>query len=269
MTSVPRIFDRVLAGVKGQALAAGGLKARLVPWALASGQSYMRAKTMGRGASVVQTLRYGIAKLLVLQKIPPALGLDRVRFLCSGSAPLHVNTAMTFLAMGIPIMQGYGLTETSPVISVNRLSANEYGTVGRPIDGVDVKIAADGEVLVRGRNVMLGYYHDEAATAVAIEDGWLHTGDIGEIDTQGFLRITDRKNEIFKTDTGKWISPARVEANLKRSLHIAQAMVLGSGRPYPMALICPNWQLLRHALPDCPPAPRPRNSRRATTCARS
>jgi long-chain acyl-CoA synthetase len=253
MTSVPRIFDRVLGGVKGQALAAGGLKGRLVPWALEVGREYMRTATLSESApSAWATLQYGVAKAVVLRKIPLALGLDRVKFLTSGSAPLHIDTAMTFLAMGIPIMQGYGLTETSPVISVSRLSANEYGAVGRPITGVDVAIAPDGEVLVRGRNVMLGYYRDAEATAAALHDGWLHTGDVGEIDGAGFLRITDRKNEIFKTDTGKWVSPARVEANIKRSIFIAQALVVGNGRPYPLALICPNWKLVRLELPELP-----------------
>jgi long-chain acyl-CoA synthetase len=253
MTSVPRIFDRVLGGVKGQALAAGGLKGRLVPWALEVGREYMRTATLSNSApSTRARLQYAVAKAIVLRKIPLALGLDRVKFLTSGSAPLHIDTAMTFLAMGIPIMQGYGLTETSPVISVSRLSANEYGAVGRPITGVDVAIAQDGEVLVRGRNVMLGYYRDAEATAAALRDGWLRTGDVGEIDGAGFLRITDRKNEIFKTDTGKWVSPARVEANIKRSIFIAQALVVGNGRPYPLALICPNWKLVRLELPQLP-----------------
>jgi long-chain acyl-CoA synthetase len=250
MTSVPRIFDRVLAGIKGQALGAGGLRARLIPWALEVGREHARAIALHAAKPPpLQTMKYGIAKLAVLQRIPHALGLDRVKFLTSGSAPLHVDTAMTFLAMGIPIMQGYGLTETSPVTSVSRLSANEYGAVGLPISGVDVKIAEDGEVLVRGRNVMQGYYRDAEATSAALRDGWLHTGDIGEIDAKGFLRITDRKNEIFKTDTGKWIAPARIEANIKRSIYVAQALVLGNGRPYPIALICPNWTLVRLELP--------------------
>jgi long-chain acyl-CoA synthetase len=258
MTSVPRIFDRVLGGVKGQALAAGGLKARLVPWALEAGREYMRTTVLSKSAPTLwMTLQYAVAKAVVLRKIAPALGLDRVKFLTSGSAPLHIDTAMTFLAMGIPIMQGYGLTETSPVTSVSRLSANEYGAVGRPITGVQVAVAQDGEVLVRGRNVMQGYYRDGEATAAALREGWLHTGDVGEIDDAGFLRITDRKNEIFKTDTGKWISPARIEANIKRSIYVAQALVVGSGRPYPIALICPNWTLVRVELPQLPAGATP------------
>ncbi len=252
MTAVPRIFDRVLAGVEGQALEAGGLKRRLVPWALVVGREYARATALGGGASAVRNLQYRIANFLVLRKVRRALGLERMQFLSSGSAPLHTDTAMTFLAIGVPIMQGYGLTETSPVTSVSRLSANEYGAVGRPITGVDVRIGADGEVLVRGRNVMQGYYRDSEATAIAVEGGWLHTGDVGEIDASGFLRITDRKGEIFKTDNGKWIAPARLEANIKRSIFVAQAMVTGHGRPFPIALICPHWTLVRLELPNVP-----------------
>ncbi len=252
MTAVPRIFDRILAGVKGQAMHARGLQGRLVPWALDAAREYMRAKTFGRSAPLWLALRYALAKPLVLSKIRRALGLDRVRFLTSGSAPLHVDTAMTLLGLGVPVMQGYGLTETSPVTSVSRLSANEYGAVGRPISGVDVRTAEDGEILVRGRNVMQGYYRDPAATAESIEDGWLHTGDVGEIDAAGFLRITDRKGEIFKTSTGKWIAPSRIEANIKRSIFVAQVMVTGKGRSHPIALVCPNWTLLRLELPNLP-----------------
>ena len=256
MTSVPRIFDRVLAGIKTSALGAGGLQAKLVPWALAVGRRYMRAVVMEKRSAPWLAVQYAIARRLVLSKIRARLGLDRVRFLTSGSAPLHTDTAMTFLALGIPIMQGYGLTETSPVISVSRLSANRYGAVGQPITGVEVRIAADGEVLVRGRNVMRGYYRDAEATAAALHDGWLHTGDIGEMD-DGYLRITDRKNEIFKTATGKWVAPARIEASIKRSAIVAQAMVTGWGRDYPIALICPNWALLRLSMPGLPPEATP------------
>ncbi len=256
MTSVPRIFDRVLAGVSGKAMKAGGLQGKLVPWALAVGRAYARAKTFGGGVSPALALRYAIANRLVLRKVRAALGLDRMQFFVSGSAALHVDTAMTFLGFGVPIMQGYGLTETSPVITVSRLSANEYGASGKPIPGVEVRIAGDGEILTRGRHVMRGYYRDPEATAAAIVDGWLHTGDVGEIDALGFLRITDRKREVFKTDTGKWISPARIEAAIKRSVFVAQAMVVGNGRPHPAALVCPNWDLLRIELSlplDAPP----------------
>jgi long-chain acyl-CoA synthetase len=248
MTSVPRIFDRVLAGVRGSAMKAGGLQARLVPWALAAGREYMKAKVLGGGANPVLSMHYALAKKLVLQKVRHGLGLDRMQFFCSGSAALHIDTAMTFLAMGIPILQGYGLTETSPVITTSPLSANSWGAVGRPIGGAEVRIAADGEILTRGRQVMQGYFRDSEATAAVIQDGWLHTGDIGELDKDGFLRITDRKREVFKTDTGKWIAPSRIEAAIKRSPYVATAMVIGSNRPHPAALIVPNWDLVRMEL---------------------
>ncbi len=256
MTSVPRIFDRVLAGVRGAALKAGGLQARMVPWALAAGREYMKAKIMGAGPSPMLSLHYALASRLVLKKVRDKLGLDRMQFFCSGSAALHIDVAMTFLAIGVPILQGYGLTETSPVTSTSQLSANEWGAVGRAIAGVDIKIAEDGEILVRGRQVMQGYYRDEKATAEVLQDGWLHTGDIGELDSKGYLRITDRKREVFKTDTGKWIAPSRVEAAIKRSPFVGTAMVVGANRPHPAALIVPNWDMVRIelALPkEAPP----------------
>jgi long-chain acyl-CoA synthetase len=248
MTAVPRIFDRVISAVTATALQHGGLQAKLVPWALRAGREYMTAKTFRRGRSFGLWLRYRIAKPLVLSKIRKRLGLDRLAFFTSGSAALHNDTAMTFLGMGLPIMQGYGLTETSPVTTVSRFSANTYGAVGKPIPGVEVKIAPDGEVFTRGRHVMKGYYRDDASTAAAIEDGWLHTGDVGEIDKRGFLYITDRKRELFKTAGGKFIAPARVEAAIKRSIYVTQAMVIGDGRPHPAAIVNANWDLVRGAL---------------------
>ncbi|MBV8149659.1 MAG: long-chain fatty acid--CoA ligase [Candidatus Eremiobacteraeota bacterium] len=245
MTSVPRIFDRVLAGVRGQAMKHGGAQRKLVPWALSIGRRYAHAKIFGSGPALRLVLEYQVAYALVLKKIRRRLGLDQMRLMCSGSAALHVDTAMTFLGLGIAIMQGYGMTETSPVITASRPADNEYGAVGRPICGVEVRIATDGEILTRGRHVMHGYYRDPQATAAVMEDGWLRTGDVGELDPRGFLRITDRKREVFKTDTGKWIAPARVEAAIKRSVYVAQAMVVGNGRPYPVALICPNWDVVR------------------------
>jgi long-chain acyl-CoA synthetase len=245
MSAVPRIFDRVLAGVTGKAMQHGGLQAKLVPWALRVGQRYARAIALGNGASPWLSAQYALAKKLVLDKIRAALGLDRIKGITSGSAALHDDVAMTFLGLGVPITQGYGLTETSPVLTVNRLSSNRYGTVGPGIAGTELKIAADGEVLARGRQVMQGYYKDSEATAAAIVDGWFHTGDIGELDGQGYLRITDRKKEVFKTSTGKFVSPARVESAIKRSVFISQAMVVGDGRPFPIAVICPNWDLVR------------------------
>ncbi|HUZ49817.1 MAG TPA: long-chain fatty acid--CoA ligase [Candidatus Dormibacteraeota bacterium] len=245
MTAVPRIFDRVLAGVTGQAMKHGGLQAKLVPWALGVGRDYMFAKTQGSSPNAWLAAQYALAKRLVLDKVRAGLGLGRMEYFLSGSAALHIDIAMTFLGLGVPILQGYGLTETSPVITTSRLTLNKYGSVGSVIPGVEVTIAEDGEILARGRNIMRGYFNDSEATSEAITDGWLHTGDVGEIDPSGFLRITDRKKEVFKTATGKYISPARVESAIKRSVFVAQAMVVGDGRPHPAALVCPNWDLVR------------------------
>ncbi len=245
MTAVPRIFDRMLHGVTGNAMKHGGLQAKLVPWALRAGRDYMAAKTFGDGPTAMQSMQYAIAKRLVLDKVRKLLGLENLEFFTSGSAALHTDVAMTYLGLGLPIMQGYGLTESSPVITVSCVSANEYGAVGKAIPGVELSIAPDGEVMARGRNIMHGYYHDPDATAATVEDGWLHTGDIGEVDANGFLRITDRKKEVFKTATGKYVSPARVESAIKRSHFVAQAMVVGDARPHPIAIVCPNWDLVR------------------------
>lgn len=248
MTAVPRLFERVIAGIVTKAKAEGGLTARIVPWALDVGRDYMTAKTRGVSPGPMLSLRFRVARALVLRKIRGRLGLDRLVFFVSGSAALHFDVAMTLLACDIPIVEGYGPTECSPVVTVNTFDNNHYGTVGRPIPGVEISIAPDGELLVRGPGVMLGYYKNEAATAQALRDGWYHTGDVGEIDAAGFLRITDRKNELFKTSGGKFIAPSRVEAAIKRSVYVNQALVVGEGRAHPVALVSPNWELVRQEL---------------------
>jgi long-chain acyl-CoA synthetase len=248
MTAVPRIFERMIAGVTAKAKGHGGLQAKLVPWALRAGREYMTAKTRGMNPGIARSLQYRIAHALVLKKLRARLGLDRVRFLVSGSAPLHFDTAMVMLGADIPILEGYGPTECSPVITVNTFEENHYGTVGRPIPGVEIKLAADGEILARGPNVMLGYYKNEEATAEVIEDGWYHTGDIGTIDGGGYLRITDRKKELFKTSGGKFVAPSRVEAAIKRSVYVNQVMLVGDSRAHPAALVSPNWELVRTEL---------------------
>jgi long-chain acyl-CoA synthetase len=256
MTAVPRVFERMLAGVTAKAKMHGGLQAKLVPWALEIGRRYMSAKVGGaRYISPLLTLQYGIAHALVLKKLRPRLGLDRLKYLVSGSAPLHFDTAMTMLAADIVIVEGYGPTECSPVITVNRFNENHYGTVGKTIPGVEIKLAPDGEILARGPNVMMGYYKNPQATAEAIEDGWYRTGDVGTIDAGGYLHITDRKKELFKTSGGKFVAPSRVEAAIKRSVYINQVMLVGDDRPHPVALISPNWDLVRTELNIASSAP--------------
>ncbi len=252
---VPRIFERLVAGIVGNAQTAGGMRAKLVPWALEIGTAYERARRSGEPISPMLRAQHGLAHALVLRKIKPMLGLDRLRYFVSGSAPLHKDTALTLAAMGIEICEGYGMTETAPVVTVNRPSDNVLGSVGTPIRNVQVKIADDGEVLVKGPNVMMGYYKVPPEEQPFTADGWLMTGDVGHLDATGHLFITDRKRELFKSSGGKWISPARIETAIKRSIYIGQVVAFGNGRPHPAVLVAPNWTLVRQTLgidPDMP-----------------
>ncbi|MEO7038394.1 MAG: long-chain fatty acid--CoA ligase [Candidatus Elarobacter sp.] len=244
---VPRIFERLIAGIIGGARTAGGIKAKLVPWALRVGTQYERAIREG-GAAPSLRARNALAHRLVLDKIRPSLGLDRLAYFVSGSAPLHRDTALTLAAMGLPVLEGSGLTETSPVVTVNRAADNALGTVGTPVAGVEVRIADDGEVLIKGPNVMLGYYHTPDDQQPFTADGWFQTGDIGRFDDGGHLIITDRKRELFKSSGGKWISPSRIETAIKRSIYIGQVMAFGNYRPHPAVLVAPNWDLVRSKL---------------------
>jgi long-chain acyl-CoA synthetase len=218
-----------------------------VPWALEIGTEYERAVRDG-GLTFGLRFRHALAKRLVLSKIPKTLGLDRLKYFVSGSAPLHRDTALTIAAMGLQVLEGYGLTETAPVISVNRPDDNVLGTVGPTVDGVEVRIADDGEILVKGPNVMLGYYKLPRDEQPFTPDGWFQTGDIGTVDAHGHLVITDRKKELFKSSGGKWISPSRIETAIKRSIYIGQVMAFGDNRPHPAALVAPNWELVRAKL---------------------
>jgi len=254
MFAVPRIFERTYAAIVAKAAAAGGLKAKLVPWALKVGLAYQRAALAG-APDLPLRAQYALAHALVLSKLRAQLGCDNLRFFVSGSAALHADIALTFAAAGMPILEGYGLTECSPVVTVNYPGNARPGTVGRALPSVEVRLADDGEILVRGPNVMLGYYHHPEETAEALRGGWFHTGDVGTIDADGFVRIVDRKKEIFKTSGGKYVAPSRVETALSRSPFVAQAVVIGSGKAHPAALIAPNWTAVRAELdlPDDPP----------------
>jgi long-chain acyl-CoA synthetase len=182
--------------------------------------------------------RYGLAKLLVINKLRSRIG-GRFRFLVSGGGALSRDVAEYFHSVGLPILEGYGLTETSPVLTVNRLGGTRLGTVGPAIPGVELKIAADGEILARGPNIMKGYHNKPEETAQVIQDGWFYTGDIGEIDADGYLKITDRKKDLLKTSGGKYIAPGPIEGRLKLFPRVMNAIVIGDRRKFPAALIVP------------------------------
>ena len=241
-TAVPRllekIYDKIIA--KGEALT--GIKRWLFFWALDLGFRYDV-----HGRSWWYNMQLALARKLIFSKWIAALG-GKVRVVASGSAALQERLARVFNAAGVPVMEGYGLTESSPVITVNDLRNDglRFGTVGRPIPGVQVRIAEDGEILAKGPNIMQGYYMEPELTAATIDaEGWLHTGDIGEITSEGFLRITDRKKEIFKTSGGKYVAPQVLENRMKASRFIEQAMVIGENRKFPAALIVPDFAFLK------------------------
>lgn len=242
MTVVPRLLEKVYDKIYAKGAELTGIKKRLFFWALDLGFEYEPYGAKGAWYE----FKLKIAKKLIFSKWQEALG-GQLKLLVSGSAALQPRLAKVFTAAGIPVMEGYGLTETSPVISVNdmRNKGFKVGTVGRPIDNVEVKIAEDGEILCKGPNVMIGYYKDAEKTNEVLENGYFHTGDIGEIDQDGFLRITDRKKEMFKTSGGKYVAPQIIENTLKQSRFIEQIMVIGEGEKMPAALIQPNFDFVR------------------------
>jgi len=218
-----------------------GIKRKLFFWAVSLAEEYDVV-----GKSLWYKFRLAIARKLIFSKWQLALG-GNVRAIASGSAALQPRLARIFLAANIPILEGYGLTETSPVVSVNSFDQGiRIGTVGTLIDGVQVKIAEDGEILVKGPNVMLGYYNNQEATEEVIDkDGWFHTGDIGILQENIFLKITDRKKEIFKTSGGKYIAPQALENKFKESRFIEQIMVIGENEKFPSALIVPCFTYIK------------------------
>jgi long-chain acyl-CoA synthetase len=243
MVSVPRVFEKIYAKVMDNVLSSSPLKRKIFFWALNIGRKVGEKKLAKKPIGFFLKLKYKIAHKLVFSKIIEKTG-GRIRFFVSGGAPLSKEIAEFFYAMGLVILEGYGLTETSPVISVNTFENLKFGTVGKPIPGVEVKIAEDGEILVRGPNVMVGYYKKEAETKEAFRDGWFHTGDIGYLDEDGFLVITDRKKDIIVTSGGKNVAPQPIENMLKANPYISNAVVVGDKRKFISALIIPDFDKL-------------------------
>ncbi|MFN2510420.1 MAG: long-chain fatty acid--CoA ligase [Pyrinomonadaceae bacterium] len=242
LVGVPRIFEKIYDRIKERVAAKGRVNMALLSWAVSVAKAYARFQVDKKKVPWTLDLKHKLATRLVFSKWREAFG-GRMRLLVSGGAALPEELGYIYLGAGIPIIQGYGLTETSPVITTGRVEDNRIGTVGKPIPGVEVRIAADGEIETRGPNVMRGYYNKpEETRAVFTEDGWFKTGDIGTIDDDGFLRITDRKKELFKTSGGKYISPQPIEQMIKGSRFVNQVVLIGDGRKFPAALIVPDWQ---------------------------
>jgi long-chain acyl-CoA synthetase len=241
MTAVPRLLEKVYDKIYARGAELTGIKQKLFYWAVELGLKY---EPYGQNGFIYE-MKLAIARKLIFSKWKEALG-GNLELISSGSAALQPRLARVFSAAGMTIAEGYGMTESSPVITVSEEAnrGNKFGAVGRAIDGVEIKIAKDGEILCKGPNVMQGYYKDPEKTAETIVDGYLHTGDIGEIDADGFLKITDRKKELFKTSGGKYIAPQLIENQMKQSLFIEQIMVIGEGQKMPAALIQPAFEYI-------------------------
>jgi long-chain acyl-CoA synthetase len=243
VVSVPRLYEKIYARILDAVTAGSHLKKNMFFWALDVGKMYVNQKIEKRLKGGVK-LKYKIATKLVFRKLQARTG-GKLRFFVSGGAPLARDIAEFFYAAGLPILEGYGLTETSPLITVNTFDHFRFGTVGRPAPGVEVKIEDDGEIVCRGPNVMLGYYKKPDLTREVLDGPWFHTGDIGYLDDDGFLTITDRKKDILVTAGGKNVAPQPIENLLKTSKYISQAVLIGNSRKFISALVVPNFENVR------------------------
>lgn len=244
LVGVPRIFEKIYARIRERAAEAGKLSAAMLAWSVDVAREYAKYLLAHRPIPASLKFKHAIASKLVFSKWKAAFG-GRMRVLVSGGAALPEDLSYIYIGAGIPIVQGYGLTETSPVITTSQIDDNRVGTVGKAIPNVDIRIAEDGEIEVRGPNIMRGYYNKpEETSKVFTSDGWFKTGDVGTLDEDGFLRITDRKKELFKTSGGKYISPQPIEQAIKGSRFVNQVVLIGAERKFPAALIVPVWEQL-------------------------
>jgi long-chain acyl-CoA synthetase len=247
MTAVPRVFEKIHARIMERVQNDSPLKRRIFHWAVDVGLKRLAEEQAHGGAPIRHGLKDRLADMLVFGKIRERTG-GRLRILVSGSAPLPKHIARFFAAIGLPIYEGYGLTETAPVLSVNPINALRIGTVGTALRDVEIRIAPDGEILARGPNIMLGYWKKPEATAAMLDpDGWLHTGDVGELQ-DGYLAITDRKKDLIVTSGGKKVAPQPLEAKFKANPLVAEAIVIGDGRRFPAVLIVPAFPVLEQRL---------------------
>ena len=249
MTGVPRVYEKFHARILERGHALPQPRRTLFHWGVKVAHARARAEGQGGRAGAILALEAAVAERLVFSKIRDSVG-GRLWCLVSGSAPLPLHTAEFFHGIGLTITEGYGLTETSPIVSANPIDAPRLGTVGKPIPGVEVQIADDGEILVRGPNVMMGYYNKPQETAAVLKDGWFRTGDIGAVDGEGYLRITDRKKDLLVTSGGKKVAPQPIEAVLKRSPLVAEVVLLGDRRRFISALIVPDFTALERRMKD-------------------